>query len=80
MDVLIIGDVKFSEAVLALSSAEERLRREVNPSVYSKAELRAKLKERNAYLDRVLAGPKLYLIGGDDDLAQLVEHRKAQAA
>lgn len=80
VDVMVVGDVKFSDVVLALSRAQERLRREINPSVYSKAELRAKLKEKGGFLDRVMAGTKLFLIGNDDDLGQLVENRKAKAS
>jgi predicted nucleotidyltransferase len=80
VDVMVVGDVKFSDVVLALSGAQERLRREINPSVYSKAELRAKLKEKGGFLDRVMAGTKLFLIGNDDDLGQLVENRKAKAS
>ena len=77
---MIVGNVKFSEAVLALAAAQERLRRDVNPSVYSKSELLAALKEKGGFVSRVLDGPKLYLIGNDHDLGQLVGDRKAQAA
>lgn len=80
IDLLIIGDIKFSDAVLALSSAEERLRRQVNPNVYSRAQLRAKLKEKGSFIDRVMGEPKLFLIGNDDDLGQLAGYRKAQGA
>ena len=80
VDVMVVGDVKFSDVVLALSRAQVRLRREINPSVYSKAELRAKLKEKGGFLDRVVAGTKLFLIGNDDDLGQLVKNRKAKAS
>lgn len=80
IDVLVVGDVKFSDVVLALSGAQERLRRAINPSVYSRAELRAKLKEKGGFVDRVMAGTKLFLIGNDDDLGQLVENRKAKAS
>ena len=80
VDVMVVGDVKFSDVVLALSGAQQRLRREINPSVYSRAELRAKLKEKGGFVDRVMGGTKLFLIGNDDDLGQLVEDRKAKAA
>ena len=80
IDVMIVGDLKFSEAVLALSSAEERLRRQVNPNVYSKPQLRAKLKEKGGFVVRIMAEPKLFLIGNDNDLGQLAGNRKAQSA
>ena len=78
IDVMIVGDIKFSEAVLALSAAEERLRRHVNPNVYSKAELSAKLKEKGGFIERVMEEPKFFLIGNDDDLGQLAGYRQAQ--
>lgn len=42
VDVMIIGDVSFSEAVTAHSTTQETLRREVNPSVYPLDEFTAK--------------------------------------
>jgi predicted nucleotidyltransferase len=80
IDVMVVGDVEFSEVVLALSRTQERLRREINPSVYSRSELRAKLKEKGGFLERVMSGTKLFLIGNDDDLGQLVENRQAQTS
>lgn len=80
MDVMIVGNVGFSDAVLALKPAEERLRRNVNPSVYSMKELRARLREKGGFLQRVMEGPKLFLIGNDRDLGQLTGHRTAQGA
>jgi predicted nucleotidyltransferase len=80
VDVMIVGDIKFSDAVLALKPAEERLRRRVNPSVYSRNELRSKLREKGGFLQRVIDEPKLFLIGSGHDLGQLAGHRKAETA
>jgi len=40
----------------------------VNPTVYSRGELARKRAERDGFLPRVLAGPKIFLIGGERDL------------
>ena len=80
VDVMIVGDIKFSAAVLALKPAEVRLRRNVNPSVYSRRELRSRLREKGGFLQRVIEEPKLFLIGNDRDLGQLTGHRTAQGA
>lgn len=80
VDVMIIGKLKFGDAVLALSSAEESLRREVNPHVYSSRELKEKITNREPYLVRVVEGPKIFLIGTDDDLGKLAKHRTTKAA
>ena len=80
VDVMIVGDVKFGEAVIALKPAEERLRRHVNPSVYSEREFRSKICEKGGFIERVIGGPKLFLIGNDHDLGKLAGHRTAQSA
>jgi len=43
---MIIGKLKFSDTVLALSAAEDMLRREVNPHVYSPREFKSKVAGR----------------------------------
>jgi len=80
VDVMIIGRLKFGDAVLALSSAEERLRREVNPHVYSSREFKQKIAEREPYLVRVVEDPNIFLIGTVDDLGKLAKRRAAKAA
>lgn len=80
VDVMIIGKLKFSDAVLALSSAEETLRREVNPHVYSTREFGEKFADREPYLIRAVEGPRIFLKGNDDDLGKLAQHRAAASA
>lgn len=80
IDVMIIGKLKFSDAVLALSPAEEILRREVNPHVYPIRELKKKLADKEPYLLRVMQGPKIYLMGDEHDLGKLATHWKAATA
>jgi predicted nucleotidyltransferase len=80
VDVMIVGRLKFADAVGALAAAEESLRREVNPHVYGVREIHAKLAAREPFLIRVVKGPKIFLMGNADDLGKLVEHRAAQAA
>ena len=80
VDVIVIGKLKFSDAVLALSPAEELLRREVNPHVYSVREFRKKAADGEPYLVRVVQNPKIYLMGNDHDLGKLAGHRAAASA
>lgn len=80
IDVMIIGKLKFSEAVLALSPAEETLRREVNPHIYSPGEFRKKLADGEPFVVRVVEGPKIYLTGTEDDLGKLAGHRATASA
>jgi hypothetical protein len=41
----------------------------VNPSIYTRQELARRIKQKNAFVTRVLAQPKVWLIGGEDELA-----------
>lgn len=80
VDVMVVGDAKFADVVLALAPAGETLRREVNPNVYPPKEFAARLAGGEPYLERVMADRKIFLIGAEDDLGQLAAHRKAQGA
>ncbi len=75
VDVIIVGSVSFVEVVDALAPAQERLRREVNPSVYPRDEFIGKLSTGSHFLTRVIGEPKIFLIGDQDELGRLVEKR-----
>lgn len=65
VDVMIVGDVEFGEAIVALASAREKLRREINPTIFTEREFETKLKKRDSFVAQVWKGPKLSLIGDD---------------
>ena len=70
IDLMIVSDkLTYADVVSALHPLAERLGREVNPTLYSRAELRKRHAAGNAFVERVLAQPKLWVIGGEDDLA-----------
>lgn len=71
LDVMIIGRIKFTGVVAALSPAQETLAREINPSVYPPAEFRSKLAEGHHFLKTVLSAPKIFLIGNENELEEL---------
>lgn len=69
IDVMIVSDkLGFADVVMALSPAQEKLGREINPTLYSRAELRKRMSDRNGFVVRVLAQPKIWLIGSEHDL------------
>ena len=73
MDVLVIGDVSFSEVVDALASAQESIGREVNPSVYPVEEFVTKVSEGHHFVTSLVGEPKIFLIGDEDVFGRLVE-------
>lgn len=74
IDVMLIGDVGFGQAVEALHPAQSVLGREVNAQVLSAKEFRAKARKEPFLVD-ALAKPKLFLIGNEHDLEELAGHQ-----
>ena len=68
VDLLVIGDVGFTEVARAVYSAQEVLGREINPKVYSKKEWNQMLKNKDAFIKEVLGKPKLFIAGSEDEL------------
>lgn len=68
VDVLIIGEISFAEAVVALHSAQTSIRREINPKVYQRAEWQKLLKAKNGFIKEILKKPKLFIVGTADDI------------
>ncbi len=77
VDVLVVTERGFGEVVRALHGAQATLGREVNPVVYTPAELQAHVLERDPFVSNLLAGPHIFLNGSPDDLSQLVGHTAA---
>ena len=71
VDLMVVGDVSFREIVTALQPAQDRLGREVNPTVYSQDEFQKKLTTGHHFLRRVMAGPRIFLIGDEHELGKL---------
>ena len=71
IDVFVLGDVTLAELVPLVRAAALRLGREVNPSIYSRKELRTKLAAGSAFLKRVLTGPKLMIVGDCHEVERL---------
>lgn len=70
IDVLVISDsVEYADLFAALQAAEAKLGRTVNPTVYTQANWRRKRKDGNAFVVKVAARPKVFLIGTEEDLA-----------
>jgi predicted nucleotidyltransferase len=76
IDLMLIGDVKFRNAVRSLHSAQTALGREINPKVFTADEFAAKAQARTEpFFADVLAKPKIFLIGNAHDLEQLAGHQ-----
>lgn len=86
IDVFVMGDAPYGVVAKSLSDAEKRLRRPVNPVVYSREEFDRKLATGNRFLSQMIASEKIFLIGDEDALrrtsraARATRHAKAPRA
>jgi predicted nucleotidyltransferase len=71
VDVLIIGEIKLLSIIPALRTAQDRLGREINSTIYPAAEFRMRLMHGEHFASRVLERPKIMLIGSENDLERL---------
>lgn len=70
IDLMIVSDtLAYPDVMAALHPLIERIGREVNPTLYTQAELHKRIDAGNSFTARVLAQPRIWLIGSDDDLA-----------
>lgn len=67
--MLIADDLTYAEAMTALHPAMEQLGRTINPTIYTRAELHKRIDTGNSFITRVLAQPRIWLMGSDRDLS-----------
>lgn len=70
VDLMIVSDTAtYPDLYAAVEDAAHRLSRTINPTIYTRSELARRINRHNSFLTKVLAQPKIWLIGDDDDLA-----------
>jgi uncharacterized protein len=78
VDLMVVGEVSFSDVVSALGKVEAKLGREINPAVYGPREFREKLTANNQFLSTVAKEKKLFVIGDERELRRLGQERLAR--
>lgn len=69
IDVMLLSDdVTYADLYGALEELTQRLGRTVNPTILSSKEFAKRVKAGEAFITRVLAQPKIWLMGGEDEL------------
>lgn len=70
IDLIVISDaLGYPDLFETLQAVERVLARPINPNVMTLAEWRAKRAQAGSFAARVAQGPRLFVIGSDDDLA-----------
>ncbi|HEY6349149.1 MAG TPA: ArsR family transcriptional regulator [Candidatus Angelobacter sp.] len=72
VDLMVLGNVSFGDVVTSLATAQKNIAREINPAVSSLPEFQSKLKSGNHFILNVMKEKKLFVVGTEHDLAQLV--------
>jgi predicted nucleotidyltransferase len=69
VDLMVTSDsLSYSDLFAELEDASIRLGRKISPTVISLSDLIRRAKEDNAFMTRILAQPKIWVIGSDRDL------------
>jgi len=69
--MLISDDASYAEVFPLLQNCYPQLGREINPTFYSAKEWSSKRNKQNNFIHKVIAEPKIFLIGSNDELEQL---------
>jgi predicted nucleotidyltransferase len=75
IDLFLVGDVRLKALAAPLAEAERTLGRRINPVIYAPDNVREKYRAKDPFLMEVWGGPKIYLMGGDDELGAVVQER-----
>lgn len=71
VDLIVVGSVSLRQLSKFLSGLDLRLGREINPHVLTPQEFARRKKEGQHFLTSVLAAPKLFVVGSEDDLTEM---------
>lgn len=67
VDLLVVSDsLGYGDLFGALEAAGQTLGRTINPALYTAADFRARLQGDNAFINRVMQQPKIWLIGQEE--------------
>jgi predicted nucleotidyltransferase len=79
IDLMIIGRVTLERVLERLAEVEGSLGRPINPTIYFPAEFKTKLASGNHFLNSVVRGEKVLLIGDENELRKLGGQRLVEA-
>lgn len=71
VDLMVVGDVSFLEVVSAACTAQDRIGREVNPTVYPAREFRDRIVRGEHFIAAIMSEPKVFIIGDEHGLDQV---------
>ncbi|MFO8079323.1 MAG: ArsR family transcriptional regulator [Armatimonadota bacterium] len=71
VDVMVIGDLTLWDGTGSFMDTQIEMNREINPVYWSAERLRQKLQDGEHFATAVMGGPKVFLIGDEDELRRI---------
>jgi predicted nucleotidyltransferase len=71
IDLLIVGDIGLRQVTKLLSGVADKVGREINPKVFTPQEFRRRKRTGDHFLNRVLAEPRIFVIGDEHELGTM---------
>jgi predicted nucleotidyltransferase len=71
VDLMVIGDISLFQLSARLSGLTEKVSREINPHVFQVNEFSERRRSKDHFITTVLAAPKIFIIGDENELARL---------
>lgn len=71
IDLMVIGDIGLRKLTGLLMDVSEKLGREINPYRLTESEFIKRKREKDHFLQEVLASPKIFITGTEDELETL---------
>jgi predicted nucleotidyltransferase len=69
VDLMVVSDhLTYAELFTAIETGSAQLARPVNPTIYTSSELARRIREGNPFIMKVLEQPKIWVIGGENEL------------
>jgi hypothetical protein len=68
---MVVGDIGLRKLTGLLIDVAGKVGREINPHIFLEKEFVKRKKEQNHFLNQVLESPKIFIIGSEDDIAEM---------
>ena len=71
VDLMVVGDIRLRKLTGLLMDVSGKIGREINPHVFSEKEFVKRKKDQDLFLNQVLEAPKIFIIGTENELAEM---------
>ncbi len=73
IDLMVVGEMPLENLLKRLREPEKLLGRDINPSLFQMSEMKQRMKDQDPFIGRLIAEPKIMLIGNEDELRRLAQ-------